>query len=277
MNNISPEQAFEKAQVILGQLFTENEAFQPKVSQAKQEREIKLLNETIKYERFFFVVDLKTRKILHTNGLQKWMGYNDSEFSMLKYFQIMHPKHLESLNMLAQAAFQAAHSGKYKISFMEQKYIVQLPIRHIDGHYLLTKRTLSPFQIDQQGRVTAYLNEFTIIGKHEPSHALEPWLLDSNGNQLTEAATEIRNRADELLDKVKRPRPFSIQHLRILRKIAYQKDISLKQIAQSLQIKPASMETHSRRLLENARAYFENDDFKTLRDVAIYAKREGYV
>lgn len=277
MNTILPEQAFQKAQLILNQLFPESADYTPNISQAKQEKEIKLLIETVKYERFFFVVDLIKKEVLYTNGLQKWMGYNDDDFSLLKYFQILHPKHLESLNMLAQATFQTANSGKYKVAFMEQKYIVQLPIKHIEGHYLLTKRTLSPFQIDQDGRVTAYLNEFSIIGKHEPSHALEPWLVDSNGNQMNEAALEIRTRTDEILNKLKRPRPFSVQHLRILRKIAYEKDINFKQIAKSLQIKPASMETHSRRLLENARIYFENDDFKNLRDVALYAKREDYV
>lgn len=277
MNHILADQAYKQAITILNQLFPETEEFEPKVSKSLQAKELRLLDETIKYERFFFVVDLLERKITYTNGLERWMGYRDTDFNLNKYFHIMHPRHLESMNMLAQATFQTAHSGKYKISFMEQKYIVQIPIQHIQGHYLLTKRTLSPFQIDTKGRITAYLNEFSIIGKHEPSHALEPWLFDSQGNQLNEAASEIRQRADEILDRQKRPRPFTVQQLRILRKLAYHNDVSLSQIAQNLQIKPTSMETHSRRLLENARTYFVNDNLKTLKDVAIYAKREGYV
>ncbi len=278
MNTLNPaEFAYQEALKVLDILYPKSYIYSDTVSQGKQQKELGLLNETIKYERFFFVIDLIQRKIKYCNGLKRWLGYDDEEFTLIKYFQLLHPRHLASLNVLAQATFQTAHSGKYKVSFMEQKYIVQLPIRHIDGHYLLTKRTLSPFQIDNTGKVTEYLNEFTIIGKHEVSHALEPWLLDSNGNQLNDAAKEIRLRTDQIINSQKRPRPFTVQQLRILRKLAYQNELTLNQIAHSLQIKPTSMETHSRRLLDNARNYYENENFKSLIDVALYVKREGIV
>jgi hypothetical protein len=111
----------------------------------------------------FFVLNIIKRKIEHVHGIADWLGYPDSTFSFQDYIKIIHPRHLPSHNMLADSAFKTANSDEFSIKFMSQRIVIQLPLRHYNGKYILVKRTLSPFQINKDGRILSYLNHFVIL------------------------------------------------------------------------------------------------------------------
>jgi hypothetical protein len=80
----------------------------------------------------------------------EWLGYPYSNFALFDYFRIIVPKNLATLNMSVQSAFATANSDASSLKFMGQKIVIQIPLLHANGKYILTKRTLYPFQIDKK-------------------------------------------------------------------------------------------------------------------------------
>ena len=242
-----------------------------------QKKEISNLQVICKYEQFFFVVNLAERKIEHAHGLSDWMGYADETFSLFDYFKIIHPRHLTALNMSAQSAFNTANSDDFKLNFMGQRVVVQVPLLHKNGTYLLTKRTLYPFQIDKKtGNVTAYLNHYVVLKEYEQMDALD--LRVGNQNVIR---TEIENRALKenqkmLLNTSEKPFGFNENEISILKLIASKPDIKQHEICEILDISLNTLKkTTNGRILKKARDHFDIEAFSTIKEIALFLKKEG--
>src|SRR5689334_23090310 len=81
-----------------------------------QQREVNLLKETLGSERFFFIVDLLNFEIQEVQGIQKWLGYPQKEFSLKQYWnQVMHPGRKQSLLLISRQMYNALCRGAYKL------------------------------------------------------------------------------------------------------------------------------------------------------------------
>src|SRR3982751_5534357 len=151
------------------------------VSLEEQQREVDLLKETLGSERFFFIVDLLNFEIQEVHGIQKWLGYPQKEFSLKQYWnQVMHPGRKQSLLLISKQMYNVVCRGAYQLEFMVQRFATLTPLKHYNGHYLLAKKNASVFQYDVRNRLTAYLNEFTIVGDYD-GEALNPSMYNSYG------------------------------------------------------------------------------------------------
>jgi hypothetical protein len=133
------------------------------ITEQNQLEEIESLKSTLHHERFFFVVNIKEFRLEHIYGVDSCLGYQS--FTINDYIGCIHPGSLSIVMAMAETAMDL--SKKEKVSFMGQRFIVLVPLKHKSGHYLLVKRVLSPWQIDTEGRVTSYLNELVIVGNYE--------------------------------------------------------------------------------------------------------------
>jgi hypothetical protein len=261
----------------LNRLYPLGKIYFPIVEESSQLDEIQRLKGTVKYEQFYFVLNLVDRKIEFANGLREWLGYNDETFTIFDYIKIIHPRHFYSLNLSAKSAFESANSYKFRLKFMSQKVVLQIPLLHNNGKYYTVKRTLYPFQIDQDGQVLAYLNHFVVLKEYNEFDLLD--LRIGNGEFLSSENENIDFKNNQLLNlkasKIMTTK-FNEKELDILKLIANKPYIKMKEIAEILDKNLITIQkTDSKRILEKARTIFEIEEFSNLKEVAFYMKRDG--
>lgn len=242
----------------------------PAVPESQLEEEIRSISRTIGSHRFYFVVDMTTFEISQCGGIEQWLGYYEKEFTLKKYWGLVHP----GLQMAAHAVFvQMANilcTGKFQLAFMVQRYGSFTAIKHAKGHYLLLKRIASVFQYDSNNHLTGYLNEFTIIGPYN-GEALSPSFFTDKGEQETKRGNIIMEKVADTFHKMK---DFSPQQLHIARLLVYEDGVSQRQIATRLNVAPATIKTHCDRFLDSARQRFHHD-FSSVLEAATYLQKTG--
>jgi hypothetical protein len=258
--------------------YPQNAVYEKQIDLKTQELEIESLKKTVKYEQFFFVVNLLDRKLEYVNGCSEWLGYSDETFSIMQYFKIIHPRHFASLSLSANSAFETANSNDFSLKFMSQRVVLQVPLLHSNGSYLLTKRTLYPFQIDKSGKVLSYLNHFVVLKEYEEFDVLDIRVGNENklGNTVEQKAVK-KARDTGFLGKNKNL-GFNKKELSILSFIAAKPSVSLHEIAETLGINLNTLQkTDNIRILNKAREKFKIEAFSSLKEVAQFMMREGII
>ncbi len=237
----------------------------------EQMRELEHLKETIHYERFFFVVNLHKMEIEYVNGVERWLGYRETSFDFLKYLTLIHPEHATAHNITSITLIEGLMKGDWNIEFMKHRYITEMALRHSDGHYLLCKRLACIFQYDDRRRLLEYINEFTIIREYNNDPFTVRATSDEGKNLVW--LNEFLARAQKAFQE---KNLFGFQELRILRKYAYNENISLLQIANAFKIQESTVVTYNKRILEKAEALYSKR-FSNAREVALVLREAGMV
>lgn len=250
----------------------------PTVSTERQTLEINKLKATLDFEQCFFVFNLPERRLEHIHGFTTWFGYPDASFNLRTYFNAIHPNFIESLHVNAQAAFNTANNPGQAVQFMHDKVVTNLPIRHRNGHYILTKRTLYPFQIDKSGLVTSYLNHFVLLKPFEETDNSN--FRTGQGENLInhEVEATVKNQRLLTLENEQIRQVFSKTEWQILSELIADPEITQTEIAKKLNIKKETIQkTFNHRILKKARLRFTPHEFSSLKDVAAYFKTYGYI
>ncbi len=241
------------------------------ISEAQQHKEVALLKNTLHYEKFFFVINNEKFINEHVYGVQKWLGYTDREFTLLKYISLVHPSHLVAQMTSANELLETFISGSWPLQFMGHRFISNIALRHANGEYLLFKRLAWPFQLDDKHRLLSYLNEFTLVGNfnNEPYTAR---ITDAEGNAI-DLHDELLHRTKQSFQKHK---PFSVQEQRILHKLAQKNAVTSKEIGKMFSIKESSVITYKKRIMKKAEQLF-HQRFASAKHVAIYLNDQGLI
>jgi hypothetical protein len=240
------------------------------VSSQQQEEEIRLLARTIGSERFFFVVDLTTFEITVSDGIQRWLGYYEKDFTLQKYWKLVHPGMQKPVHTIFLQLCEVLCKGQFELKFMVQRYSSLIALKHAAGHYVLAKRTASVFQYDEQNRLTEYLNEFTIVGKYN-GEALTPSFFTDKGEAEKERGSVVMQKAIEQFLGMK---VFSVSELNVARLLAYNPGITLGEIAKILHKSPHTIDTYYKRFLRKSRDFFCMD-FPSVGDAARFLRNTG--
>lgn len=239
------------------------------VPQADQAREISSLKQTLDNERFFFVVNLLNFEIEEIHGVQRYLGYPENDFTFKKYWNhVIHPGKL-ALKLLARHMYEALCSGRYPLKFVVQRFTSLVPLKHYQGHYLLTKKTSSVFQYDVNNKLISYVDEFTIIGNYN-GEALNPRMWFEYDQQDSPLKKELLNR---MLSDFVAMKIFSPNEFQIARRLAYNTNITQAEIADEFGLTVNTVNTYYKRFLEKARNYFQLE-FATLAEASSYLRRE---
>lgn len=240
------------------------------VSAKSQKEEIESLQRTIGSERFYFIVDLTTFEITSCDGIQRWLGYYEKDFSLKKYWGLVHPGMQKSVHTIFLQLCNILCTGKFSLAFMVQRYSSLIAIRHYKGHYLLAKRTASVFQYDKQNRLTEYLNEFTIIGRYN-DEPLTPTFFTNKGEEESQRGEIVMKQAMEQFLGMK---IFSVNELHVARLLAYKPGITQKEIAEVLDKSIHTIDTYCKRFLKKSKDFFHSD-FPSAREAALYLQKSG--
>jgi DNA-binding CsgD family transcriptional regulator len=240
------------------------------VSARLQENELDSLKRTIGSQRFFFVVDLSTFEITQLAGIERWLGYSEKDFSLKKYWKLVHPGLQKTAHIVFVQMIDILCMGKFSLEFMVQRYSSLTALRHHNGEYLLLKRTASVFQYDKDNRLTAYLNEFTIVGKYD-GEPLSPVFFTDKGQPEDERGKIVMQ---QVLDNFLGMKIFSLNEFHVARILAYNAGITQKKVAELLGKSPNTIDTYCKRFLNKARAYFHHE-FASAPEAAAYLQKNG--
>ncbi|MBO0948988.1 hypothetical protein [Fibrella forsythiae] len=271
-----PRAAMDEFRQITASLFpTSSAAPQLVVPRQKQLDELNSLNRTISHERFFCVFNLLEAKLEHVTGFGQWLGYIDEQFQIRDYFRIIHKTSLSSLSLMAKTALLVTQAENFQLEFCRNRLIVLIGLQHRNGTYLLCKRTLSPWQYDTHRRVTAWLNEYSIVKEYD-NEPLTPRVLASNGIRVEALEKALRTGIYTTLERLPaNQRPFTLTELRIARFVAYQANSSSNDLASEFDITLNTVESHSRNLRAKAAQLF-GQPF-SLREAAAFMRQQGIV
>lgn len=240
------------------------------VSKEQQEIEIFSLKQTLGSRRFFFVTNLENYEIESAQGIERWLGYSEHDFTMKKYLDyVVHPGRRKSMIMVATQIFDACCRGKYSLNFMVQRYNSLVALKHYNGNYLLANKISSVFQYDKNNCLTAYLNEFTIIGDYH-DQPMEPAFFLSTGENEQRGKEILQKTIEQFLQLG----VFTDREFQLARKLAYEPYATKQQIAHELDLSVHTVDEYGKRFLTKARAFFQKQ-FLSVAEAAIYLKKEG--
>lgn len=158
--------------------FLENKNEHLSVSEKEQQDELLKLTAGLRYEQFFFIVNVSDFSIVYAKGLEE-IGYHSETFDMIQYVQAIPSSGiLQLMSLMWRKIFEFNIETKTLLSFLKPKFIVQLPFKNSQGELMLVKRTISPFQFTDDGKLLQYLSEFTVIKKGFNNEAPEPRFTD---------------------------------------------------------------------------------------------------
>ncbi len=248
------------------------------VSEVDQIREIELLKETIGGERFFFIVDMPNFEMNQCYGVSRWLGYSDNQFSLMQYWdKIVHPSFKKSLLLLVMQMYELLSTGTYPLEFMVQRFSSLIPLRHYNGHYLLTKKISSVFQYDNNNRLLAYMDEFTIVGQYNDNvTSIDARMFNSYGQRELEKEQAILK---QTMERFLAMRVFAAKELQVARKLAYSDTITRAELAENFKISQGTIDTYFKRILQKTRVFFKKNEkeIPTAFSAAVYLKKEGLI
>ncbi|MDB5225940.1 MAG: hypothetical protein JWN78_133 [Bacteroidota bacterium] len=242
------------------------------IPESQHKEDVSQMKKNLKNEYFFFVVNLAKHKIEHAHGISRWLGYPDNSFTFKNYIYIMHPSQYMTLGKIGGNILQTLFKHDYDIKYLTHRFISNTVLKHADGNYLLFKRISSPWQWDKNKKLSAYLNEFYLLGAYD-GETFNPRSANVHNTHGVESTVEsdvretIRNNSEEYL-------PFTTQQYRILRILAYNPELKEDEVGSILSISVNTVHTHAKNILPLARDYFSRP-FSTTKEVASFIRKEG--
>lgn len=246
----------------------------------RQKKELDKLIESVKYETFFFIVDERKQAFKLLGGIQELLGYSEQEFNLSFYLSIIHEHHFVSSFLLNKAFFNIVNSDTTNnFKFSEERYVIDIALKHSNGYYLLFKRSISCWDSDAHKnsiKEKTYLNEFTIWGEYNPEKisGIRPRIINKSGFRLKPIEEVLRLAASQVLEEEK---TFSVQELRILRKYAYLDDVNTKQIADSFKISHNTVNNHNRNIIEKFSRIYPGENIGSAKSVAVFLRKENFL
>lgn len=137
--------------------------------QRKQIRLLASLDNIVPYGHCYFVYDILQKKITWQHGIKAFFGYD--QFEMSDYLDALHPvlkaTQFRYSRGFVEALTQDSMPKATRLNIDSTYFRYSQSIRHKTGKYLFVRRTLIPFGYTSEGRMTAWLNLFSLINDHE--------------------------------------------------------------------------------------------------------------
>lgn len=241
------------------------------VSEKERQAALQKMDHEIDFERFYFSVDLHDNKIKHRNGIRKWLGYPDGDFSMRDYSEIIHPAHAAVQDFYSLSFLNLIKSNQFRVRVMQPVCISIISVKHKSGSYILCRRECMPLQVTDQGKLTEYLYGFSIIKYYEGEHYHSR--ISANNHEGVFMNSQLNALVGH---QFARSRVFSTQELRIIKRYAAHTNSTSDAISAAFRIKKSTVDTFNKRIIQKAEA-FAKIRFKTAKDAAEYFRHTGLI
>ncbi len=271
--NRSAKDYTKNLQSLLNKLLPAEDNYQLVVSPDMQAKKLQKLDETIPYESFYLVFNLQSNEFEHVKGVDKWLGYPNSDFTLKTYLNCIDPKQVVMHNMIAMSMYKTLCTGTFKLQFDRQRYISRIGLKHYSGEFIEFKKTTSIYQFDNKNRLLAQLNEFTKIGSYVTAN-LDGRITEEDG--INQKERFERMVFGETVKSFMNKKYYSPKEFKILETYANSPGITSRELSSSLKIAPATVHVFNKRILSKSRNTFTRE-FITAREVALYLKREKFL
>ncbi|GAB3564334.1 hypothetical protein GCM10027578_09610 [Spirosoma luteolum] len=266
------DQEIKRLREFLKELYPDPDALTLMVSADEQAREQKALRQSLRTEEFYLIVDLVNLRIVEAAGLEQ-LGYNSASFTFQQYLNtIPNQGMLQLITLLGKQSFRL--SDQAMLSFMNPKFIANIPMTFADGRVMLVKRTISTWQFTSEGVLTAYLSEFTIMHPYN-NDPVNPRFLNLNPKIEAKFNSEVAQVFANLSAKLN---PLSHQEINLLRHYVEETDgeVTTKQMADLAGITANTVRTHNQNIMTKAKSMFgDSMTARTAREVAFFLKKSG--
>lgn len=241
------------------------------VSAFEQQTMLQRLDEEIHREHIYFSISLTENRIVHCNGVARWLGYADTGFSLKDYLDIIHPTHALIQCYYSSSLLELLMHNDIGLQFMQPVYATIIALKHKTGKYIYCKQECAPFQLTEGGRMTEYLCYFSVIKEFSNENYHTRIYPGNKHNAHTEERLHIL-----VQKKFADHTDFSTQELRILKRYARQKNSTSEMIAKAFKIKKSTVDTFNKRILKKSEI-FSQQSFKTAKEAALYFKNAGLI
>ncbi|MBX3254083.1 MAG: hypothetical protein KF862_08085 [Chitinophagaceae bacterium] len=266
---ISPDIAIMHEELLAAYLSEDHH--KPSVSAFEQQAILQHLDKEIHREHIYFTISLAENRIVHCNGVARWLGYADADFSLRDYLKIIHPTHAAMQGYYSMALLELLMHNELRLQFMQPVCASIIALKHATGKYIYCKRECAPFQLTEGNRMMEYLCYFHVI-KEFSNESYHTRIYPGNGHDMhtgEKLLTLIRKKFSEHTN-------FSFQELRILQTYARQKESTSETIGEAFNIKKSTVDTFNKRILKKAEA-FSRKSFSTAKEAALYFKHAGLI
>ena len=241
------------------------------VTAAEQQAILKNLDKEVHRENIYLTINLAENRIMYCNGVARWLGYADADFSLRNYLEIVHPTHAAIQGYYSMALLELLMHNQINLQFMQPVCASIVALKCRAGKYIYCKQECIPFQLTKENKMTEYLCHLNII-KEFNNESYHSRISIENG---------FNSKADEKLLTIVRKifaehTNFSTQELRILKRYAQQKGSTSEKIGEAFKIKKSTVDTFNKRILKKTEI-FSRQNFKTAKESALYFKNAGLI
>lgn len=268
-NNIDEE--FKGLQGFVKELYGDPKSQIPIIPEKLQKDELEKLKIGRRRESFYFIVDFLKLEIQEVNGTEE-IGFQAEHFDFKHYIGLLPEGSMRQLLfLLGKQTFKMAE--RTFIAFLKPKFVALVPLKNSDGQMMLCKRTISVWQMSEEGKILSYLSEFVIIKPFENEAALP---------RFYDVDPKLRDIFDGLVKKMFNHLPASenpFTHRETVLLNLYienpEKPYTAKEIAQKENLSIATVHSYNKNILTKARQFFNDKSIKSASDVAALMKKNG--
>jgi hypothetical protein len=223
------------------------------------------------FNYFHWTTDIKAMKIIDCYGIEKILGYNESNFTLEKSVEIIHPLFAPFVIQYAYMAYQMLSLPKYKPLSNKAHYSIQFPVMNAVGRYILVQKNISIIVTDNEGNSIVNYNRFEVLGDYlDIPIPIKPRVFFKTNLDLSERAKEAEK---ELNEKVKEIFlniiGITTTQRKVLEYLANREPLEVILIA--LKYKEETHKTHTKNILNKARKTL-SPLFREAREVAFYLR-----
>ncbi|MBO9561725.1 MAG: hypothetical protein J7621_03090 [Niastella sp.] len=233
-----------------------------------QRQLIQQLRPQVKKEFFFTITDVRTGKIIYSEGVDKWLGFASSHFNQKTYLGCLHPGHAVVQNFFSLSLFDLLIGKEITAGHHSPVCTGTIALKNSKGSFLYCKKTSYPFFITNESYVGEYLSEYIII----KGYAGEDYSMVLNDDKVS-YNERIYKRARHRFEENS---GFSTQELRIIKRYAYSKDPTSEQIAQAFKIQKGTVDKFNKRILKKTELLYKMS-FANAKDTALYFRKTGLI
>ena len=238
------------------------------VSEQQRWSEVEKLGQSIRNENCYLITNILDFSIVFAKNMEI-LGVNSLNTDKTKYLCLASSGGFLELSMLYNKIIVEISliEPKY-LSFLNPKFISQLPITKPNGEVILIKKTLSPFQYTSSGKIFSNLAEFTIIKENYNNEPMEPRYMNSPEPLIVFFKEMIRKKFIEECS------PFSPKEINIMKGYYQNPDFTLTQLAAELSITFETLKSYNKSIITKAKEYMGPlFTLKNAKDVSVFFER----
>lgn len=204
------------------------------------------------FNYFHWVVNYKEQRVIHSSGVRKMLGYDDSTLTLDKVQNLVHPNFRTLIRMLTVKVSELFKSMNYR-AFKEVHFSIQFPIQHINGTFLLVQQSCTILSTDKDYNPVIVYYRFENLGKYndfpiifKPRVYFNVGIYSADLEKMAEALL-LRDVNKILLDHVS----LTGKQTEILDLLSQGK--SIVDIAKEMNITIETLKVHNKAILSKAR------------------------